>query len=134
MSRWYLDSSVALHVILPGGDPRARAWLSEVLASGEQIYSSVLLHLELTRVLRRERLDVGLADLVLDRVEAVSINDGVLQAAASIKTNVKSLDAIHLATCTLLGPDVTVITHDAAMSQAAQGIGFDTTDPIASIA
>ncbi len=131
MSHWYLDSSIALHVILPGGDVRARTWLNGVLASGDQIHSSVLLHLELTRVLRRERLDVVLADLVFDRVEAISINDGVLQSAASIDAHVKSLDAIHLATCMLLGPDVTVVTHDAAMSQVAQTLGFDTTDPIA---
>lgn len=132
MSRWYLDSSIALHVILAGGDQRARTWLNGVLASGEQIHSSFLLHLELTRVLRREQLDVALADLVLDRVEVISINDGVLQSAAAIETHVKSLDAIHLATCMLLGPDVTVVTHDAAMSQVAQSLGFDTTDPIAS--
>jgi predicted nucleic acid-binding protein len=134
LSHWYLDSSIALHVILPGGDARARTWLEGVLASDEQIYSSVLLHLELTRVLRREQLDVALADLVLDRVEAISINDGVLQSAAMIETDVKSLDAIHLASCMLLGPDVTVVTHDAAMSQAAQSLGFGTTDPVASAA
>ena len=131
MRHWYLDSSIALHVILPGGDERARTWLDRVLASNEQIFSSVLLHLELTRVLRRERLDVALADLVLDRVDAISINDAVLQSAAAIETHVKSLDAIHLASCMLLGPDVTVVTHDLAMSQVAQSLDLDTTDPIA---
>ena len=134
MRHWYLDSSIALHVILPGGDARARTWLDGVLASDEQIYSSVLLHLELTRVLRRERLDVALADLVLDRVDAISINDAVLQSAAAIETHVKSLDAIHLASCMLLGSDVTVVTHDLAMSQVAQSLGFGATDPIASTA
>jgi predicted nucleic acid-binding protein len=121
-------------VILPGGDERARTWLDGVLASDQQIYSSVLLHLELTRVLRRERLDVALADLVLDRVDAISINDAVLQSAAAIETHVKSLDAIHLASCMLLGSDVTVVTHDLAMSQVAQSLGFGATDPIASTA
>lgn len=134
MRHWYLDSSIALHVILPGGDERARTWLDGVLASDEQIYSSVLLHLELTRVLRRERLDVALADLVLDRVDAISINDAVLHSAAAIETHVKSLDAIHLASCMLLGSDVTVVTHDLAMSQVAQSLGFGATDPIASTA
>jgi predicted nucleic acid-binding protein len=121
-------------VILPGGDARARGWLDGVLASDEQIYSSVLLRLELTRVLRRERLDLALADLVLDRVEAISINDGVLQSAAAIEMHVKSLDAIHLASCLLLGPDVSVVTHDAIMSQAAQSLGFGTTDPVTTTA
>lgn len=134
MRHWYLDSSIALHVILPGGDERARTWLDGVLASGEQIYSSVLLHLELTRVLRRERLDVALAGLVIDRVDAISINDAVVQSAAAIETHVKSLDAIHLASCMLLGSDVTVVTHDLAMSQVAQSLGFGATDPIASTA
>lgn len=121
-------------MILPGGDERARSWLDGVVASDEQIFSSILLRLELTRVLRREHLDVALADLVLDRVDAISINDAVLQAAAAIETHVKSLDAIHLASCMLLGSDATVVTHDLAMSQVAERLGFSATDPIASTA
>ena len=129
--RWYIDASVALHALLPGGDLRARRWLDEVTQAGDEVFSSMLLHLELARVLRREALDVSMARPVLDRVNLVSIDDGVLRFAAAIEAHIKSLDAIHLATCALLGANISMVTHDAQMSAAAAGLGLDTIDPLA---
>lgn len=128
--RWYLDASVALHATLPGGDGRARYWLDAVRLAGGEVYSSSLLHLELTRVLRRERLDPALARPVLDRVNLVGIDDGVLRFAAAIEPHIKSLDAIHLASCALLGAGVAVATHDAGMAEVAVLLGLDTFDPL----
>lgn len=130
MTRWYVDSSVALHALLPQGDQRAVSWFDEVGKLGS-LYSSTLLELEVVRALRRDGLNPANASIVLDRLELVSISDGTLRAAATIETHVKSLDAIHLATCGLLGPGLTIVTHDAAMTQVAQHLGFATTDPIA---
>ena len=132
--RWYLDASVALHAVLPGGDSRAQQWLDAVRQAGDEVYSSTLLHLELTRVLRRERLAVALARPVLERVNLVSIDDGVLRFAAAIEPHVKSLDAIHLATGSLLGAGVTVATHDANMLDVAPALGLDALDPLAAAA
>lgn len=129
--RWYIDASIALHALLPGGDVRARRWLDAVTRSGDEVFSSTLLHLELTRVLRREGLDVVMARPVLDRVNLVSIDDGVLRFAAAIEAHVKSLDAIHLATCALLGANISVATHDLQMSAAAASLGLDSMDPLA---
>ena len=81
-------------------------------------------------MLRRKQLDVSLAHPVLDRIETVGVNDGVLQSAAAIETHVKSLDAIHLATCLLLGANLTFVTHDVAMGLAAETLGFVTFDPL----
>ena len=128
--RWYLDASVALHATLPGGDGRARDWLDAARRAGDEVYSSTLLHLELTRVLRRERLDPILARPVLDRINLVSIDDGVLRFAAAIEPHIKSLDAIHLATCSLLGSGVAVVTHDASMVEVALLLGLDAFDPL----
>ena len=129
--RWYIDASVALHALLPGGDLRARRWLDAVTQAGDEVFSSMLLHLELARVLRREALDVSMARPVLDRVNLVSIDDGVLRFAAAIEAHIKSLDAIHLATCALLGANINVVTHDTQMSAAAASLGLDTIDPLA---
>ena len=129
--RWYIDASVALHALLPGGDLRARRWLDEVTQAGDDVFSSMLLHLELARVLRREGLDVSMARPVLDRVNLVSIDDGVLRFAAAIEAHIKSLDAIHLATCALLGANTGIVTHDAQMSAAAASLGLETMDPLA---
>ncbi len=129
--RWYIDASVALHALLPGGDLRARRWLDAVTQAGDDVFSSMLLHLELTRVLRREGLDASMVRPVLDRVNLVSIDDGVLRFAAAIEAHIKSLDAIHLATCALLGANISVVTHDAQMSTAAASLGLEAMDPLA---
>lgn len=128
--RWYMDASVALHALLPGGDPRARRWMDAALRKGGEIFSSALLQLELTRVLRREGLDVAAARPVLDRINLVSIDDGVLRFAAAIEPHVKSLDAIHLATCSLLGNGVVVVTHDQSMAEVAAAMGLEVIDPL----
>lgn len=132
MIRWYLDASVGLHAVLPWGDPRAREWLESMDDQRGALYSSTVLQLEIVRALRRERLDIGFSRLVLDRVELVSIDDGVLRVAGSIEPHMKSLDAIHLATCSMLGSGVTVVTHDRGMAAAAVQLGFDTLDPLSS--
>jgi predicted nucleic acid-binding protein len=102
-----------------------------VITSGDEIYSSTLLQLELLRVLRREGLDVGLARPLLDRVNLVSIDDGILRVAGTIEAHVKSPDAIHLATAAMLGSGVILATHDENMRAVAAGLGLDVTDPLA---
>ncbi len=129
--RWYIDASIALHALLPGGDQRARRWLDATILAGDEVYSSTLLHLELIRVLRREGFDVSLARPVLDRVNLVSLDDGILRFAAAIELHIKSLDAIHLATCGLLGSGIALVTHDANMADVAASLGLESIDPIA---
>lgn len=129
--KWYLDSSIALHGVLPWGDERALDWLDSVRSSRDTVYSSALLELEVVRALRRERLDPALVGAAIKRVALVSIDDGILRFAAAIEPHVKALDAIHLATCSLLGSGVTVATHDSAMSSAAASLGLDVVDPLA---
>lgn len=128
--RWYMDASVALHAILSGGDLRARAWLDATIQTRDEVFSSTLLHLELSRVLRREGLAPSLSRPLLDRVNLVSIDDGILRFAAAIEPHVKSLDAIHLATCALLGSGIALATHDDNMARVAASLGLDSMDPI----
>jgi len=128
--RYYLDASVALHAILGDGDTRARDWLDQARATGAEFYSSSLLELEIVRTLRRERIDPGFCRPLIERVNLVSIDDGIIRVAAALEPHVKSLDAIHLATCTILGFGVTLVTHDAAMRAAAASLGLTCTDPI----
>lgn len=132
MTRWYLDTSVALHALLPWGDDRAGTWLDAAGAAEGELFSSTLLELEVLRALRREGLDPPLARILLDRLDMVSVDDGILRSAAAIEPHVKSLDAIHLATCLLLGPEVIVATHDTNMGEVATLLGLDTVDPLAS--
>ncbi len=128
--RWYIDASIALHALLPGGDARARRWLDSTRSAGDEVFSSTLLQVELTRVLRREGLAVSMARPVLDRINLVSIDDGILRFAAAIESHIKSLDAIHLATCGLLGSGITVVTHDESMAEVAASLGLEAIDPL----
>ncbi|HET7301065.1 MAG TPA: type II toxin-antitoxin system VapC family toxin [Oleiagrimonas sp.] len=128
--KWYLDSSVAIHAVLPAGDPRARAWLTASSEQAVDLCSSRLLQLEMVRTLRREQMDPAWARLVTDRIELIGIDDGVLRFAAAIEPHLKSLDAIHLATCSLLGDNFTVVTHDARMAEVAIHMGFNVHDPL----
>lgn len=130
MTRWYLDTSVALHAILPGGDPRARVWIDDARTRAETVVSSTLLQLEATRALRREKLATTLATPLVERIALASIDDGILRSAAAIEPHVRALDAIHLATCMTLGSGVVLVTHDTRMAEVAHTLGYRTVDPL----
>lgn len=128
--KYYVDTSVALHAVLPWSAPTARAWFDAAASGGDVLYSSTLLQLEMIRALRREQLSPLASHQITDRVNLISIDDGVLRMAGAITPHIRSLDAIHLATCTLLGSGVTVATHDARMRDVAHTLGYATCDPI----
>lgn len=58
--------------------------------------------------------------------ELVRINDRILRiAGAMLPFELRSLDAIHLATASVLGDDLTgVCTYDERMASAAVRLGF----------
>ncbi|GHD05738.1 ribonuclease VapC [Zhihengliuella salsuginis] len=127
--RWYLDSSVALDVALrPLGS--SASWMKTELAAGHEFASSGLLKLETVRVLRREGLAIRSAGHVLNNVSFFGIDDGVLRFAAALEPHIKSLDAIHLATCSLLGTGVALVSHDQQMLTVAEELGLDVHDPL----
>lgn len=130
MTYFYLDSSVALRVLL-GHSRAAAAWFDRTTHQDpESVISSRLLRTELTRVLRRESLPVSRRDEVLDYVGLLPLNDAVLGEAEAIVPHLKTLDAIHLGALIRSGLDATVVTHDATMRAVAEQVGFSTLDPV----
>ncbi|MDR0960130.1 MAG: hypothetical protein LBM23_07235 [Propionibacteriaceae bacterium] len=125
---WYIDSSVLLHAIL-GTDDKAIAWFKRSISQG-QLTSSSLLRLEVVRTLRREGLSLSMANPFLNWLYWAPIGEDVLNLAASLPGHVKSLDAIHLATLSIIDPTMTLITHDRMMTTAAIGMGVDVMDPL----
>lgn len=128
---WYLDSSVAVHTVLPDGDPAANDWLDEARRRDEVILSATLLRLEVTRVLRRDRLSLDRADALLGRVNLIKLEDNALTYAARIEPHVRSLDAIHLAVAMLSGLLPVMVTHDGNMADVAKHLGLESIDPLA---
>lgn len=127
---FYLDASVALR-ILYAQSPAASVWFEQVTGEDDTIvFSSRLLRTEITRVLRRDRRTLELRDEILDYLQFMPIDDGVLIEAETIIPHVKTLDAIHLASVIRSGLDATVVTHDSNMAAVATMIGYPVLDPV----
>lgn len=125
----YLDSSaiVKLAVREPESAP-----LRRYLRRKRPLLTSALARTEVARAL----LPFGAAAVargvdVLQRLEVVRINDRVLRAAATLlPVELRSLDAIHLATARQLGEDLArLCTYDERMAAAAAGLGFTVVAP-----
>lgn len=129
----YLDTSVALLALLRhSGANRAERLIMDAHNQGGLV-SSRLLEVEMFRAARRAGLDTALIDELLGGVELVEIHDSVIERACALTGELKSLDAIHLATATLLNDPrhpVTVLTHDRRLADAARARGLSAVDPL----
>ena len=71
------------------------------------------------------------ARAVLQRIDLVRVNDRILNAAGVLRPpELRSLDAIHLATAHELGNELgTVVTYDERMVAAARQLGYKIAQP-----
>lgn len=126
---WYLDSSVALQILL-GHSEGAIEWYEQAVEAGQRVVSSSLIGLEIGRVLRRESIDPELGKKFVDELALLRVDDSLLEEAAEIVPHVRSLDAVHLVSAQRLGVEIaTVVTHDKNMVKVAEELGFVTLDP-----
>ena len=130
----YIDTSfVALSLLGQEGASRAASIVNR-LHREDGLISSVLFRVELLRLTHRTGTDPAKAQEIVDRVRLVDINDDVIERACAMTEELKSLDAIHLATALLLddpGDPVTVFTHDVRLADAARSHGLAVFDPLA---
>ena len=125
----YLDSSALVKLAV---EERESAALRRYLRRRSPLVSSALAKTEVARAL----LPLGEAAVragheVLSRIELVRINDRVLGSAGSLlPPELRSLDAIHLATAQQLGADLArVVTYDKRMAEAAESMGLAVAAP-----
>lgn len=132
----YIDSSALLKRVLAEAESNAidGATHAAVLA-GTVIASSTLAWIEVTRALRSRldsadpRLIARLSDNALSGVQEAPITTEVAAVARRIgPPTLRSLDAIHLATATLLEADE-VWAYDRRLLDAADGLGLVTVSP-----
>jgi predicted nucleic acid-binding protein len=129
MRATYLDSSAVVKLIV--AEPESAA-LRTHLRRRRPLVSSALARTEVLRALLPVgEIALSRAHEVLRRLDLVRINDRVLDAAGVLRpAQVRSLDAIHLATAQLLGEDLgQVITYDDRMADAARSLGLKTIAP-----
>ncbi|MGH9229449.1 MAG: type II toxin-antitoxin system VapC family toxin [Acidimicrobiales bacterium] len=129
MPATYLDSSAIVKLVIE--EPQSAA-LRRHVRRRRPLVSSALARTEVLRSLLFEG-DAGIARgrVVLGRIDLVRVNDRVLNAAGVLlPADVRSLDAIHLATAQQLGRDLGgLITYDERMVDAARQVGIKTTSP-----
>lgn len=131
MTYYYLDSSVAVRIMLGHSGSAAQWFDSTTGTDDDRVVSSRILRTEITRVLRRESLPVTDRDQILDYVDTIPLDHAVLQAADAIVPHIRALDAIHLASALRSGlEDLAIVTHDATMKSVAAEVGFRVTDPV----
>jgi uncharacterized protein len=67
--------------------------------------------------------------LLRDHAE-ITLTDEVRNAAAAVLGMARSLDAIHIASAELLGPELTaLVTYDVRMAKAAHAAGLPAASP-----
>ena len=129
VTRYYLDSSVAAHVL--NRTTTAAAWFDSLMARhDDQLVSSRLLRTQLTRVLRRDGTPIADREIVLDKTDITPITEIILGTAEAIPDRVKTLDAIHLASALAFGPDTVMVTHDTTLKNATKAAGLRWIDPV----
>ena len=129
MSAVYLDSSaiVKLAILEPESGAlrrylrRRRPWVSSSLARTEVLRS----------LLPGGEKAVAAGRAVLARCDLVRVNDHVLTRAGMLEPHeLRSLDAIHLATAERLGRDIReLVIYDERMAQAARHLGYRVSSP-----
>ena len=127
----YLDSSALVKLVLPEAETGA---LLEALSDWPERISSALAGVEVLRAVRRAGAGKRVrerAERVIAGIGLVRVDGAVLSGAARLEpAELRTLDAIHLATALSTGDDLgAMICYDARLAQAAARLGVTTMVP-----
>lgn len=125
----YVDSSALVKLAVQ--EPESQA-LRRYLTRRKPLASSALARVEVARALMPlGEQALGRGDEVLSRIDLLRINERVLHAAAALPpTELRSLDAIHLATAQQFGGELRqIVTYDDRMASAAEALGWRVVKP-----
>jgi uncharacterized protein len=125
----YLDSSAIVKLAVREAESLA---LRRYLRRRQPLVSTALARTEVLRALLPagdEAMTRGRA--VLQRIDLVRVNDRILNAAGVLRPpELRSLDAIHLATAQALGDELAaLVTYDDRMVTAAKQLGYRIVQP-----
>ncbi len=129
MTATYLDSSAIVKLALREAESSS---LRRYLRTRRPLVSSALARTEVARALLPAGTDaLTRGRLALAPIDLLRVSDRVLTAAGILEPlDLRSLDAIHLATAIQLGGDLgTLVTYDVRMREAAQVIGLRVAAP-----
>lgn len=131
----YADTSAIVKLVVREAETDA---MTEAATDWERVATSEITTIELPRAIKRARAD-GRAQVADDRtmlellaaLEIVSLSDDVRAGAAAAEPpELRTLDAVHLASALTLGPSVDAIaTYDDRLERAARSAGLRTVRP-----
>jgi uncharacterized protein len=125
----YLDSSAIVKLVV--AEPESAA-LRRFLRRRRPLVSSALARAEVARaLLPLGKQAVRRGQEVLARLELIRISDRILTAAGRLlPEELRTLDAIHLATAENLGSDLArIVTYDERLRAAAEATGLTVAAP-----
>ena len=125
----YVDSSAIVKLAVR--EPESLA-LRRYLRRKQPLMSSALARTEVLRALLPAGDEaVARGRSVLQRLDLIRVNDRILNAAGVLQPlELRSLDAIHLATAHQLGHELSaLVTYDDRMVTAARQLGYRIVQP-----
>jgi len=125
----YVDSSAIVKLVV--AEPESKA-LRRYLTRRQPLVSSALARTEVARALMPIGPEaVARGEQALRRIELLRVNDRVLADAGRLEpAELRSLDAIHLASARQLGSSVRqIVTYDERMAGAARANGWSVAAP-----
>lgn len=124
----YLDSSALVTFVVRREHAEA---LDQFLVSRPaRTYTSTIGVVETVRTCDRLGSYPNLMSQLLKEHVELMVTDEVRNAAANVPGAVRSLDAVHIATAELLGPELTaLVTYDRRMAEAARSSGLPVVMP-----
>jgi predicted nucleic acid-binding protein len=128
VNRVYLDASAIVKLVAEAPESTA---LVAYLAAAEEACTSAFSEVEVTRALRRLGLSAAEASPAFESLHVVAIDAAIrARASALLPLNLRSADAIHLATALELGATaVQLVTYDARLAAAGRAHGFTVVQP-----
>jgi predicted nucleic acid-binding protein len=126
----YLDTSAVAKLVADEAESRALAnYLETRKAAGDTLVSSILVTTELHRMATRLGLDHVIVSDVIDQMSIASADDALLLTAALLPgSDLRTLDALHLATALAVGADE-VVSYDHRQIAGAHAAGLRTIGP-----
>lgn len=127
----YLDSSALVKLVVP--ESESDRLLAHLAAGGEAV-SSILSVVEVSRAVARAGVGTEAAprvEAVLEAVDLRRIDTEIINAAAGLEAaEVRTLDAVHLATALELAAEIDeLVAYDRRLLDAAERHGLVTASP-----
>lgn len=128
MSRWYLDTSAALKLLIDEAESESLAQVID--GESPELVACWLLETELRRAAQREpALSQEVVTTFLDGVNLYAVPASLFREAGLLPGgSLKSLDAIHLAAAVRIGVD-RLVTYDVRMAHSGRHLGLSVIAP-----